>query len=58
MNNIQQLPFQKIDINSKTSFFYLSFKYLVSFKPKVPIIQRSYIEERVEYFYNIFLQDL
>lgn len=54
--NLQQQPhnqiFQKVDINLTTSFFLVSFKYLQSFEPKIPIIQRCYIEERVEYFYG------
>ncbi len=52
MSSSSQQPFHKIDINSKTSFYLMSFKYLEGFTPIIPTIQRSYIEERVEYFYN------
>ncbi len=48
----KNLPFQRININSKTSFYLMSFRYLNNFQPIIPTIQRSYVEERVDYFYN------
>ena len=44
--------FQKIDINYNTSFYLASFKYILSYEPRTPIIQRCYDEERVEYFFQ------
>ncbi len=51
-SNLINQNFQKIDINSSTSFYLVSFNYLLSYDPKVPIIQRCYDEERVEYFFQ------
>ncbi len=42
----------EVKLNSTTSFFFMSFAYLMGHQPKIPKIQRAYIEERVEYFYQ------
>ncbi len=43
---------QEIKLNSSTSFFFMSFCFFMSHQPKIPKIQREYVEERVDYFYN------
>lgn len=46
---------QEIKLNSTTSFFFMSFRFFMSHQPKIPKIQRDYIQERVDYFYNYII---
>ncbi len=50
---------KEIDIQTKTKFLLLPFtKFYLEYKPKVPITNREYIQERVDYFYNQLLNDV
>lgn len=42
----------EVKLNTTTSFFLMSFAFLLSHSPKIPKIQRSYQEERVVYFHD------
>ena len=42
----------KIELNSRTSFYLMSFQYFLQHNPQIPDIQREYVEERVEYFFQ------
>lgn len=49
---------QSIQLNKKTTFYFMPFSQLLSNNPKIPKIQREYIIERVDYFYNSLLKYL